>query len=98
MLVVATEINVCEDCIKSNIPSCRHDKDEERFFDRTSLELMLRVLRMNGFMVKDFLELKASCMWDIDVEILTNKGTAFSKFKCGLEWGNPDSCIVLLNM
>jgi len=90
-MLVATEMSVREDCIESNIPSCRLDEDEEKFFDRISLELILAVLRMNGFPVKGFLELKASCMWDEDVDILTDKGTVFSKFKCGLEQGNPDS-------
>lgn len=90
-MLVATEMSVHEDCIESNIPSWRLDEDEEKFFVIIYLELMLAVLRMNGFPNMGFLELKASCIWDKDVEILTNKGTAFFKFKCGLEQGNPDS-------
>ena len=90
-MLVATELGLREDCVESNIPACRLDEDEEKFFDRICLELILAVLRINGFPTKGFLELKASCMWDKNVEILTNRGSVFSMFKCGLEQGNPDS-------
>ena len=90
-MLVATELSLREDCIESNIPTWRLDEDEEKFFDRICLELILTVLRINGFPVKGYVELKASCMWDKEVEIITNRGSVFSEFKCGLEQGNPDS-------
>jgi len=49
------------------------------------------VLRINGFPIKGYIEFKASCMWDKQVEIITNRGSVFSEFRCGLEQGNPDS-------
>jgi len=55
-MLEATEMSIREDCTESNIPSCRLDEDEEKFFDKISLELMLAVLRMNGFPIKGFLE------------------------------------------
>jgi len=48
-MLVATELGLREDCIESNIPACRLDEDEEKFFDRICLELILAVLRINGF-------------------------------------------------
>jgi len=80
-----------EDCIEKNLPTVQIDEDEEKFFDRVCLEIILSSMRINGFPESGFIEFKACMMGEKIVEIITCKGTAFAKFVCGLEQGNPDS-------
>jgi len=89
--LVAVEQSFREDCIESNVPSVQLDEDEEKFFDRVCLEIILTAMRINGFPDEGFIEFKACMMGEKLVEIVTCKGTAFAKFVCGLEQGNPDS-------
>ena len=80
-----------EDCVAGPWPVVQLDEDEEKFFDRVSVEIILAAMRVNGFPEQGFLEFKASAMGPKLVEIITSKGRAFAKFICGLEQGNPDS-------
>jgi len=89
--LVAVEASFREDCIESNRPAVQLDEDEEIFFDRVCLEIILAAMRINGFPDTGFVELKASMMSEKLVAIITCKGTAYAKFVCGLEQGNPDS-------
>ena len=89
--LVTIEQSFREDCIESNLPSVQLDEDEEKFFDRVCLEIILASMRTNGFPDSGFIELKACMMSEKIVEIITCKGTVFAKFVCGLEQGNPDS-------
>ena len=89
--LVGVEQSFREDCLESGTPAAQIDEDEEKFFDRIPLEIILAAMRVCGFPIQGFLELKASCMDDKYVEIITNKGNARAMFSCGLEQGNPDS-------
>jgi len=89
--LVGVEQGVREDCIESGIPSSQTDEDEEKFFDRIPVEILLAAMRVNGFPEQGFLELKASGMEEKTVEIITGKGVGHARFVCGLEQGNPDS-------
>ena len=89
--LVTIEQSFREDCIESNLPSVQLDEDEEKFFDRVCLEIILASMRINGFPDHGFVEFKACMMSEKIVEIITCKGTVFAKFVCGLEQGNPDS-------
>ena len=89
--LVGVEQGVREDCIESGVPSSQTDEDEEKFFDRIPVEVLLAAMRVNGFPEQGFLELKASGMESKTVEIITGKGVAHARFACGIEQGNPDS-------
>ena len=91
MNLVGVEQAFREDCLESGRPAAQIDEDEEKFFDRIPLEIILAAMRICGFPTQGFLELKANCMDSKYVEIITNKGTAIATFSCGLEQGNPDS-------
>jgi len=80
-----------EDCVEGNKPTVQIDEDEEKFFDRVCLEIILAVMKINGFPDAGFVELKACMMGLKLVEIVTSKGTVYATFQCGLEQGNPDS-------
>jgi len=80
-----------EDCREHNTPAVQIDEDEEKFFDRIPVEILLAAMRVNGFPEQGFLEIKASGMGAKFVDIITKKGIAYAKFVCGLEQGNPDS-------
>jgi len=80
-----------EDCVAGPWPVVQLDEDEEKFFDRVSVEILLAAMRVNGFPAQGYVEFKASAMSPKLVEIITSKGRAFAKFVCGLEQGNPDS-------
>jgi len=89
--LVGVEQAFREDCIQSGIPSTQIDEDEEKFFDRIPLEIILASMRVCGFPIQGFIEFKANCMDSKAVEIITNKGNARATFSCGLEQGNPNS-------
>ena len=89
--LVSVEQAIREDCIESGMPSSQTDEDEEKFFDRIPVEIVLAAMRVNGFPEQGFLELKASGMEPKAVEIVTGKGVAHALFACGIEQGNPDS-------
>jgi len=89
--LVTMELSFREDCHENNLPVLQLDEDEEKFFDRIPVEVLLAAMRINGFPSQGFLEIKASAMQPKLVEIITSKGIAFAKFVCGLEQGNPDS-------
>jgi len=89
--LVAIEQCFREDCVEGNQPTVQIDEDEEKFFDRVCLEIILAVMKINGFPSEGFIEMKACMMSTKLVEIITAKGTAYAIFQCGLEQGNPDS-------
>jgi len=89
--LVAIELSFREDCNEHNLPVLQLDEDEEKFFDRIPVEILLAAMRINGFPNQGFLEIKASSMQAKTVEIITAKGITYAKFVCGLEQGNPDS-------
>ena len=89
--LVGVEQGLREDCVESGIPTSQTDEDEEKFFDRIPVEILLAAMKVNGFPDQGFLELKASGMEAKMVEIITAKGVAHARFVCGLEQGNPDS-------
>ena len=90
-MLVGVEQGVREDCLESGVPTSQTDEDEEKFFDRIPVEILLAAMRTNGFPDQGYVELKASGMGAKTVEIITVKGTAYARFVCGLEQGNPDS-------
>ena len=90
-MLVGVEQGVREDCLESGVPTSQTDEDEEIFFDRIPVEILLAAMRVNGFPAQGYVELKASGMGAKTVEIITIKGTAHARFECGLEQGNPDS-------
>jgi len=89
--LVTMELSFREDCAEHNLPVLQLDEDEEKFFDRVPVEILLAAMRTNGFPNQGFLEIKASSMQAKTVEIITSTGIAYAKFVCGLEQGNPDS-------
>ena len=89
--LVAMELSFREDCAEHNLPVLQLDEDEEKFFDRVPVEILLAAMRTNGFPNQGFLEIKASSMQAKTVEIITSTGIAYARFVCGLEQGNPDS-------
>jgi len=89
--LVGVEQSIREDCVESGVPMSQTDEDEEKFFDRIPVEVLLAAMRVNGFPEQGFLELKASGMEAKTVEIITGKGIAHARLVCGLEQGNPDS-------
>jgi len=94
--LVTIEQSFREDVREHSGPAAQIDEDEEKFFDRIPVEILLAAMRVNGFPEQGFpeqgfLELKASAMGTKYVDIITKKGIAYAKFVCGLEQGNPDS-------
>ena len=89
--LVTTELSFREDCLESYAPSVQIDEDEEKFFDRIPVEILLAAMRVNGFPNQGYIEIKASAMEAKTVEIITAKGVTYARFICGLEQGNPDS-------
>jgi len=89
--LVTTELSFREDCLESYVPSVQIDEDEEKFFDRIPVEILLAAMRVNGFPDQGYIEIKASAMETKTVEIITAKGVTYARFICGLEQGNPDS-------
>ena len=89
--LVAIEQCFREDCVEGNQPTVQIDEDEEKFFDRVCLEIILAVMKINGFPDEGYIEMKACMMCTKLVEIITAKGTVHAIFQCGLEQGNPDS-------
>jgi len=89
--LVTVEQCFSEDCLEHNLPAAQIDEDEEKFFDRIPVEILLTAMHVNGFPEQGFLEIKASGMGAKYVDIITKKGIAYAKFICGLEQGNPDS-------
>ena len=89
--LVGVEQAVREDCVESGVPTSQTDEDEEKYFDRIPVEILLAAMKVNGFPDQGYLELKASGMEAKSVEIITAKGVAHARFVCGLEQGNPDS-------
>jgi len=89
--LVTTELSFREDCLESDVPSVQIDEDEEKFFDRIPVEILLAAMRVNGFPNQGYIEIKASAMESKTVEIITAKGVTYARFICGLEQGNPDS-------
>jgi len=89
--LVTTELCFREDCLESSVPAVQIDEDEEKFFDRIPVEILLAAMRINGFPTKGYIEIKASAMESKTVEIITAKGITYARFVCGLEQGNPDS-------
>jgi len=69
-------------------------ENEEKFFDRVSLEVQLAVLVIMGFPCEGFIEMKAEEMDSISVEIHTRHGTIIGKFLHGLKQGSPLSCLL----
>ena len=90
-MLVGVEQGVREDCLESGVPTSQTDEDEEKYFDRIPVEVLLAAMRVNGFPEQGYVELKASGMGAKTVEIITVKGIAHARFVCGLEQGNPDS-------
>jgi len=89
--LVTTELCFREDCLENSVPSVQIDEDEEKFFDRIPVEILLAAMRINGFPSTGYIEIKASAMESKTVEIITAKGITYARFVCGLEQGNPDS-------
>jgi len=89
--LVTVEQSFREDCLESEYPTVQLDEDEEKFFDRVPVAILLAAMRVNGFPEQGYIEFKASAMGAKEVEIVTCKGTAYATFICGLEQGNPDS-------
>ena len=89
--LVTTELCFREDCLENCVPTVQIDEDEEKFFDRIPVEILLAAMRINGFPAKGYVEIKASAMEAKTVEIITAKGVTYARFVCGLEQGNPDS-------
>jgi len=89
--LVTTELSFREDCLEGYAPSVQIDEDEEKFFDRIPVEILLAAMRVNGFPNQGYIEIKASAMAAKTVEIITAKGVTYARFICGLEQGNPDS-------
>jgi len=89
--LVTVEQSFREDCLEGNYPTVQLDEDEEKFFDRVPVAILLAAMRVNGFPNQGYLEFKASAMGAKEVEIVTCKGVTYAKFICGLEQGNPDS-------
>ena len=89
--LVTAELCFREDCLEHGFPTLQLDEDEEKFFDRIPVEILLAAMRTCGFPDQGYLELKASAMGAKHVDIVTCKGTAYAKFVCGIEQGNPDS-------
>ena len=69
-------------------------EDEEKFFDRVSLEVQLAVLAILGFPTEGLIELKAEEMDNIVVEIHTRHGKIIGKFLHGLKQGSPFSVLL----
>ena len=91
MNLVTTELSFREDCLENMVPAVQIDEDEEKFFDRIPVEILLAAMRANGFPNQGYIEIKASAMEAKTVEIITAKGITYARFICGLEQGNPDS-------
>jgi len=89
--LVATELCFREDCREGGIPSAQVDEDEEKFFDRIPVQILLASMVVCGFPDQGYVELKANAMEGKHVEIITSKGVIYARFVCGLEQGNPDS-------
>ena len=89
--LVTVEQSFREDCREHDSPGIQIHEDEEKFFDRIPVAILLAAMRINGFPEQGYLEMKASAMGSKYVDIITKKGIAYAKFVCGLEQGNPDS-------
>ena len=70
-------------------------EDEERFFDRISLEVQLAELHILSFPEDGFMEFKAEEMTNVHVMgIWTRQGMVVAKFQHGLKQGSPLCCLM----
>jgi hypothetical protein len=92
--ITLLDISAREDAITFGRMMGLTSEDEEKFFDRVSLEVQLAVLTILGFPAEGFLEMKAEEMDSISVEIHTRHGTIIGKFLHGLKQGSPLSCLL----
>ena len=92
--ITLLDISIREDAITFGRMMSLTSEDEEKFFDRVSLEVQLAVLTILGFPAEGFLEMKAEEMDNITVEIHTRHGTVIGKFLHGLKQGSPLSCLL----
>jgi len=58
LTLMGVEQNIHKDSVESGIPMSQTDEDEEKFFDRIPVEVLLATMRMNRFPEQGFLELK----------------------------------------
>ena len=63
------------------------DDDEEKFYDRITLEYQCASLLRLGCPQQGFVEWAAESMTNINVTIVTIHGTIDAQFKCGLKQG-----------
>ena len=68
------------------------DDDEEKFYDRITLEYQCACLLRLGCPPEGFVEWAAESLNNNNVTIVTIKGLINAKFLCGLKQGAADSC------
>ena len=92
--ITLLDLSVREDAVTFGRMMALTSEDEEKFFDRVSLDVQLAILTILGFPTEGFLEIKAEEMDNISVEIHTRHGTIIGKFLHGLKQGSPLSCLL----
>jgi hypothetical protein len=92
--ITLVDLAMREDAVSFGRYMALTSEDEEKFFDRVSLEVQLAVLFILGFPLEGFLEMKSEEMDNISVEIHTRHGQVIGKFLHGLKQGSPLSCLI----
>jgi hypothetical protein len=82
------EIGIREDAMESGQRLASLEEDEEKFYDRTLLELQLAALLRLGCPAMGYVEFKADDMVDRIVYIITRQGLAIAMYLIGLLQGS----------
>ena len=83
-----------EDALESSNISAKVNEDEQKFFDRISLDIHLAAMITQGFPAKGYIECKVEDMLNRTVTVVTRLGNASCTYRCGLMQGHPLSCII----
>lgn len=92
-LITLLQAVLKEDALQNNKCYVCIDEDEEKFFDRISLELQLAALIHVRCPSQGYLEMKAEDLLHRKVKIVTRLGITHTTFICGTPQGSPLSCV-----
>ena len=72
----------------------KNREDEEKFFDRITLEMQIASMRTTGFTKQGYVEFKAKDMVNRTVKIITKKEEAREIYLCGIPHGLALVCVI----
>lgn len=92
-LITILQATIKEDALQHGKTYIKLDEDEERFFDRVTLDMQLAALLRLGCPPQGYVEMKAEDLLHRTVKIITRLGSTSSTYTCGMPQGAPTSCV-----